>query len=68
MQALAVAGMFGTFFLGSLYLEQVKGYTPLEIGLAFLPATLVMGTMSIKFSDQLVLRYGPKTVLIPGSC
>ena len=66
VQALAVAGMFGTFFLGSLYLEQVKGYEPLEIGLAFLPATLVMGTLSIKFSDRLVMRYGPKTVMIPG--
>ena len=66
VQALGVAGMFGTFFLGSLYLEQVAGYTPLEIGLAFLPATLVMGTMSIKFSDKLVLRYGARRVLIPG--
>ena len=66
VQALAVAGMFGTFFLGSLYLEQVKDYTPLEIGFAFLPATLVMGTLSIKFSDRLVMRYGPKTVMIPG--
>ena len=66
VQALAVAGMFGTFFLGSLYLEQVKDYSPLEIGLAFLPATLVMGTLSIKFSDRLVIRYGPKTVLVPG--
>ena len=66
VQALGVAGMFGTFFLGSLYLEQVKDYSPLEIGIAFLPATLVMGTMSIKFSDELVLKYGPKTVMIPG--
>ena len=66
VQALAVAGMFGTFFLGSLYLEQVKDYSPLEIGFAFLPATLVMGTLSIKFSDRLVMRYGPKTVMIPG--
>jgi sugar phosphate permease len=66
VQALAVAGMFGTFFLGSLYLEQVRGYSPLEIGFAFLPATLVMGTLSIKFSDRLVMRYGPKTVMIPG--
>jgi MFS family permease len=66
VQALGVAGMFGTFFLGSLYLEQVAGYDPLEIGLAFLPATLVMGTLSIKFSDKLVMRYGARRVLIPG--
>jgi EmrB/QacA subfamily drug resistance transporter len=66
VQALAVAGMFGTFFLGSLYLEQVKDYSPLEIGIAFLPATLIMGVLSIKYSDQLVMKYGPRTVLVPG--
>jgi EmrB/QacA subfamily drug resistance transporter len=66
VQALGVAGMFGTFFLGSLYLEQVKGYSPLEIGVAFLPATLIMGMLSIRYSDRLVMRYGPKTVLVPG--
>jgi EmrB/QacA subfamily drug resistance transporter len=66
VQALGVAGMFGTFFLGSLYLQQVKGFSPLEIGFAFLPATLVMGTLSIKFSDRLVMRYGPRTVMVPG--
>ena len=31
--------MFGSFFLGALYLQQVLGYGPLEIGLAFLPVT-----------------------------
>ena len=40
IQALFVAGMFGMFFLGSLYLERVLGYDPLEIGLAFLPVAL----------------------------
>ena len=39
-----VAGMFGMFFLGALYLQRVLRYDALEIGLAFLPATLVMGT------------------------
>jgi EmrB/QacA subfamily drug resistance transporter len=66
VQALGVAGMFGTFFLGSLYLEQVKGYSPLEIGVAFLPGTLIMGMLSIRYSDRLVMKYGPKTVLVPG--
>ena len=35
--------MFGMFFMGALYLQRVLGYDPLEIGLAFLPATLIMG-------------------------
>jgi EmrB/QacA subfamily drug resistance transporter len=66
VQALSVAGMFGTFFLGSLYMERVLGYTPLEIGLAFLPTTLVMGTISLRFSETLVTRFGPKATLIAG--
>ena len=43
VQALLVVGMFGMFFLGALYLQRVLGYDALQIGLAFLPATLVMG-------------------------
>jgi EmrB/QacA subfamily drug resistance transporter len=66
IQALLVAGMFGTFFLGSLYLEQVLGYDPLEIGLAFLPATVIMGVLSLRYSERVIMRYGARTVLIPG--
>src|SRR3954452_23302384 len=66
VQALSVAGMFGVFFLGSLYLERVLGYDALEIGLAFLPVTLVMGTMSLRYSERLVMRFGARTTLIPG--
>jgi EmrB/QacA subfamily drug resistance transporter len=66
IQALTIAGMFGMFFLGSLYLKEIQGYDPLEIGLAFLPTTLAMGTMSIRFSDRLINRFGPKNVLLPG--
>jgi predicted MFS family arabinose efflux permease len=65
-QVLLVAGMFGMFFLGSLYLQRVLGYSALEIGLAFLPTTLVMGTLSVKYSERLVMRYGARRVLIPG--
>jgi EmrB/QacA subfamily drug resistance transporter len=66
LQALLVAGMFGMFFLGSLYMEQVLGYDPLEIGLAFLPATIVMGVLSLRYSELLITRFGARTVLIPG--
>jgi EmrB/QacA subfamily drug resistance transporter len=65
VQALMVAGMFGMFFLGALYLQKVLRYNPLEVGLAFLPSTLVMGTMSLKVSDRLAMRFGPKNVLMP---
>jgi EmrB/QacA subfamily drug resistance transporter len=45
IQALSTSGMFGIFFLGSLYLQRVLGYDALEIGLAFLPTTVVMGLL-----------------------
>jgi EmrB/QacA subfamily drug resistance transporter len=66
IQALSVAGMFGMFFLGSLYLQRVLGYDALELGLAFLPVTIVMGTMSIRYSERLIMRFGARTTLIPG--
>jgi predicted MFS family arabinose efflux permease len=66
VQILSVAGMFGIFFLGSLYLQRVLGYDALEIGLAFLPATLVMGTLSIRYSEKLIMRFGARTLLFPG--
>jgi len=65
VQALLVVGMFGMFFLGALYLQQILGYNALEVGLAFLPATIVMGAMSLKVSERLVMRYGPKSTLLP---
>jgi EmrB/QacA subfamily drug resistance transporter len=66
VQALSVAGMFGMFFLGALYLERVLGYAPLEIGLAFLPTTLVMGTISLRLTEPLVTRFGAKATMIAG--
>jgi EmrB/QacA subfamily drug resistance transporter len=62
---LTVVGMFGLFFLGALYLQLVLGYDPLEVGLAFLPATLIMGTLSLGFTDKVNMRFGPRRVLIP---
>jgi EmrB/QacA subfamily drug resistance transporter len=66
VQALFVAGMFGMFFLGSLYLERVLGYGPLEIGLAFLPVALAIGILSVGFSERLIMRFGAKPVLLVG--
>ncbi|MBD0281222.1 MAG: DHA2 family efflux MFS transporter permease subunit [Thermoleophilaceae bacterium] len=65
VQALLVVGLFGMFFLGALYLQRILGYDALEVGLAYLPATLVMGTMSFRFTARLNLRFGPRATLIP---
>jgi EmrB/QacA subfamily drug resistance transporter len=66
VMALVVAGMFSMFFLGALYLQRILGYDPFEVGLAFLPSTLVMGTMSLRYSERLNMRFGPKTTLMAG--
>jgi EmrB/QacA subfamily drug resistance transporter len=66
IQILSVAGMFGMFFLGALYLRRVLGYDALEIGLAFLPVTITMGFLSIRYTERLVTRFGARAVLAPG--
>src|SRR5438270_3451056 len=66
VQALMLAGMFGLFFLGSLYLQRVLRYDGLQIGLAFLPVALAMGTLSVDISARLCDRFGARRVLLMG--
>ncbi|MGH3737583.1 MAG: DHA2 family efflux MFS transporter permease subunit [Micromonosporaceae bacterium] len=66
IQVLAIAGMFGMFFLGSLYMERVLDYDALQIGLAFLPVAILIGTLSVGFSARLGERFGLRTVLLAG--
>jgi EmrB/QacA subfamily drug resistance transporter len=61
---LLVVGMFSMFFLGALYLQRILGYDPLDVGLAFLPGTIVMGTMSLYLSGPIAMRFGPKRALV----
>jgi EmrB/QacA subfamily drug resistance transporter len=63
---LMAGGMFGWFFFSALYLQLVLGYSPLEVGFAFLPGTLVWGASSLWLSDRLVMRLGIKTPMIVG--
>jgi EmrB/QacA subfamily drug resistance transporter len=65
VQALLVVGMFGMFFLGALYMQRILGYDALEVGLAYLPLTAVMGTMSFRFAGQFNLQFGPQATLLP---
>jgi EmrB/QacA subfamily drug resistance transporter len=57
------ASMFASFFLSALYLQLVLGYSPLEVGLAYLPNTLIMGTFSLGLSAKIVMRYGIRAPL-----
>ena len=63
---LMAAGLFAYFFFSALYLQQVLGYTPMEVGLAYLPSTVLWGAVSLFLSDKLVLRYGVKTPIVAG--
>jgi len=66
IRGLIATGMFSTFFIGALYLERVLGYSPIRTGLAFMPATVGMATMSSGLAARLVNRFGPRKVMYPG--
>jgi EmrB/QacA subfamily drug resistance transporter len=66
VRALMVSGMWTTFFLGSLYFERVRGFTPVETGAAFLPQTLVVALLSLGPAAQLSDRFGSRRVLLAG--
>jgi EmrB/QacA subfamily drug resistance transporter len=57
------AAMFAWFFLSALYLQQVLGYDPMEVGLAFLPSNLIMAAFSLGLSAKLVMRFGIRAPL-----
>jgi EmrB/QacA subfamily drug resistance transporter len=57
------AAMFASFFLSALYLQLVLGYSPLQVGLAYLPNTLIMGAFSLGLSAKIVMRFGIRTPL-----
>ena len=63
---LVAGAMFAWFFLSALYLQRVLGYSALEVGLAFLPGTLLWGASSLLLSDKLVMRFGIKPPLLAG--
>jgi EmrB/QacA subfamily drug resistance transporter len=60
------AAMFAWFFISALYLQLVLGYSPLKVGLAFLPANLIMGAFSIGLSAKLVMRFAFRIPLAAG--
>jgi EmrB/QacA subfamily drug resistance transporter len=57
------ASMFASFFLSALYLQLILGYSPLEVGLGYLPQTLIMGVFSLGLSAKIVMRYGIRAPL-----
>jgi MFS family permease len=60
------AAMFAWFFIAALYLQRVLGYTALQVGVAFLPANLIMAAFSVGLSAKVVMRYGIRVPLATG--
>jgi len=60
------AAMFAWFFISALYLQLVLGYTPMQVGLAFLPANLIMAAFSVGISARMVMRFGIRRPLAAG--
>src|ERR1700730_11824124 len=65
-RAMLATGMFATFFLGTLYLQQVRGYSAFGTGLAFMPWSIALGVLSLGITANLMRRFGPRRLLIPG--
>ena len=68
VRAFVFTGMFAVFFFGALYLEQVRDLSPLVTGVAFLPMTLTVAALSLGPVARLVVRFGPRPVLLAGLC
>jgi EmrB/QacA subfamily drug resistance transporter len=66
IQILMVAGIFGMFFLGALYMQRVLRYDAIEVGLAFLPVALGIAAMSLGVAARSINRFGGRATLLPG--
>src|SRR5687768_241341 len=66
MGVLWAAAMFAWFFLSALYMQVVLGLDALMVGLAFLPANLLMAAFSVGLSARLVNRFGIRKPLVVG--
>jgi EmrB/QacA subfamily drug resistance transporter len=66
VRAFVFTGMFAVFFFGALEMEQIRGLSPLETGIAFLPMTLTVAALSLGPVAGMVGRFGPRPVLIAG--
>ena len=66
-RGLVFAGMFTNFFVGALYMQNIKGFSALQTGLGFLPTTLTIGVLSgAGISARLMARFGPRNLAMAG--
>lgn len=58
MGVLWAGSMFAWFFLSAQYMQNVAGFSYEVMGLAFLPANLIMAAFSVGLSAKIVGRFG----------
>jgi EmrB/QacA subfamily drug resistance transporter len=66
VQFLLIAGMFGLLYFGTLYLQNVLGYSSVQAGLGFVPIAVVIAAVSLGLSARIIGRLGGRTVLLAG--
>jgi EmrB/QacA subfamily drug resistance transporter len=62
---LIIAGMFGVFFFLTQFLQRILLFSPLRAGIAFLPMTVALFTVS-RLAPRLMPRLGVKPLMIIG--
>jgi EmrB/QacA subfamily drug resistance transporter len=60
------AGMLATFYFLTLYMQVVKGYTPMRTGLTYLPLTLGALIAGGMLGPRLLARTSSRTVIMAG--
>ncbi|MBB3259453.1 EmrB/QacA subfamily drug resistance transporter [Paraburkholderia bannensis] len=60
------AALFAWFFISALYMQRLLSYSAMQVGLAFLPANLIMAAFSLGLSAKLVMRFGIRAPLALG--
>jgi EmrB/QacA subfamily drug resistance transporter len=66
VQVFGTVGMFGIFFMGALYVQGILGYSEFKTGLAFLPTTILMGLISVRYSEKIITRFGAQRCVVVG--
>jgi len=64
-RVLVVAGMFGVFYFGTQFVQDVLGFSALRAGVAFLPVTVLLFAVS-RLAPRLMARVGPYRLLVAG--
>jgi EmrB/QacA subfamily drug resistance transporter len=62
---LVASGLFAMFFFASLYTQQLRGYSPIQAGLAFLPFTVGI-VIGAGLAQQFIKRVGVRAVVLSG--